>query len=582
MRSLTSLFRCIGLPLMFLLALAPAVGRAQEGKRIALIIGNNNYALAPLRNAVNDARLMDQALKSAGFITIPDYDVTKAGLEEDLAKFMQLLGPDDTALFYYAGHGIQIENENYLIPVDFAPDSSVIQAKYRTWPMAPVLEGLKNRPKRAIVILDACRTNPVAKSHALEGGLAQPPDVGQGIYFAYSTQPGHVAADNPDGRNSWFTEALADQISQKGLELGEVFRRVRARVLSETAGKQVTWSTDTALSKFFFYPPADIESTVDPTFAEKWMSDARLREQRQEWAEAIRLVEQVLQKKPGAALETMAANRLPYLKARNDAQARYDASDFAAAAALDERALQLDPFALEAAFQGANAYLLADRLPDAVRVLQQVRMRGTTVSLDKATAMLKELAPVEPAAGKTLQAGIPQPPPIEEVLSGTRFHVPDFELGDRYLMSTPVTLNRWGKELTAAMTPPAPPPPPPMPVASVAQQLAALSEAELKVAQAFLHVEIVPSQDTRDIGIRRIGGTNGAAAASGFVQLDGPQAQTLVLMDGRPLAHQVPARLSLPPGKYEIRTVEGANILSRESIEITPASVSSVMVRSQQ
>jgi len=518
-------------------------------------------------------------LRNAGFRTILVENATKSALEEGASEFLQQLGPDDTALFFYAGHGVQIENENFLVPVDFAAANSVIQAKFRCFSMAQLLGALKNRPKRSIVILDACRSNPVAQSQSLEAGLAQPQSAGKETYIAFSTGPGQVAADNPNGRDSWFSEALADLIGQRELTLEDVFTRVASRVSSETGGKQTPWSNSNLTSRFYFYPPADADSAVDPTMAEKWMGEARMREQREDWAEAIRLVEQILQKNPGGTLQAMAAGKLPYLKARSQAQARYEASDFAAAAALDGQALQLDPFALDAAFQGVNGYLLADRLPEAVRLLQQIRVRGTTASLERADAMLKALAAVEPEAVKALQAGVPQPPPVEEVLSGTLFHVPDFDAGARYLLSTPVDLNRWDKEVTAALTPPAPPPPPPP---DTAQQLSALSEAELKVAQAFLHVEIVPSEDARDIAIRRIGGAGGAPAASGFVQLDGPQAQTPVLMNGMALARQVPARVPLPVGKYEIRIVDGGKILSRGTVEVTAASVSMMTIRSQQ
>jgi hypothetical protein len=567
------------LPLAFLALLAPAIVCAQEGKRVALVVGNNTYPVAPLRNAVNDARLMDRALRNAGFRTILVENATKSALEEGASEFLQQLGPDDTALFFYAGHGVQIENENFLVPVDFAAANSVIQAKFRCFSMAQLLGALKNRPKRSIVILDACRSNPVAQSQSLEAGLAQPQSAGKETYIAFSTGPGQVAADNPNGRDSWFSEALADLIGQRELTLEDVFTRVASRVSSETGGKQTPWSNSNLTSRFYFYPPADADSAVDPSMAEKWMGEARMREQREDWAEAIRLVEQILQKNPGGTLQVMAAAKLPYLKARSQAQARYEASDFAAAAALDGQALQLDPFALDAAFQGVNGYLLADRLPEAVRLLQQIRVRGTTASLERADAMLKALAAVEPEAVKAMQAGVPQPPPVEEVLSGTLFHVPDFDAGARYLLSTPVDLNRWEKDVTAALTPPAPPPPPPP---DTAQPLAALSEAELKVAQAFLHVEIVPSEDARDIAIRRIGGAGGAPAASGFVQLDGPQAQTLVLMNGMALARQVPARVPLPVGKYEIRIVDGGKILSRGTVEVTAASVSMMTIRSQQ
>src|SRR5271154_6400311 len=113
MRRISFLVQVV-LPLAFLALLAPAV-RAQEGKRVALVVGNNTYPMAPLRNAVNDARLMDRALRNAGFRTILVENATKSALEEAASEFLQQLGPDDTALFFYAGHGVQIENENFLV-----------------------------------------------------------------------------------------------------------------------------------------------------------------------------------------------------------------------------------------------------------------------------------------------------------------------------------------------------------------------------------------------------------------------------------------------------------------------------------
>jgi tetratricopeptide (TPR) repeat protein len=575
----TSLLRNFLLPLAALALLAP-VARADDGKRIALIIGNNNYSLAPLRNAINDARLMDRALKAAGFRTIELEDATRPKLEEAIAEFLTQLGPDDTALFFYAGHGVQIENENFLIPVDFAAAESVIFAKVRCVSMALLLDGLKNRCKRTIIILDACRSNPVAEKHSLQGGLAQPQNAGEGTYFAYSTKPGQVALDNPDGRDSYFSEALADEIEHKGLDIAEVFTRVRSRVLSETAGKQLTWDTNTLTGKFYFYPPDNLDATVDATLAEKWMSEARTREQREDWPEAIRLVQQVAQKKPGGALEALAVSKLPYLKARIEAQTHFEASEYGAAAESDRKALELDPFALDAAFQSANAYLLADQLPDAIRILEQIRVRGTTASVEKANAMLKALAPVEPEAGKALEAGLPQPPPIEEVFKGTQFSIPDFDAGARYLTANPIEITRWNKDVTAAMTPPAPPPPAAgSNPAAPAQQLAALSDAELEVAKRFFHIEIVG--DTRDIAIRKIG-ANGEPPSTGAVQFDGPQGETLILMDRVAHARQVPARVPLAPGKYEIRTVQDGNVLSSQTVEVTPSGVAMFVVRSRQ
>ena len=283
MKSLALQFR-LGATLTGLLLGLVAVANAQEdGKRVALIIGNNNYAAGPLRNAINDARLMDQALRSAGFKTILKEDATLPAMEEAAAKFAEQLGPDDTAVFFYAGHGVQIESENYLVPVEFEPASTIIEAKFKCFKISQLFEELKKRSKRNIVILDACRSNPVSQSHGLQAGLAQPQVAGSQTYVAFSTSPGQVAADNPSGRDSYFTEALADEIQQQGLTLDEVFTHVKSRVANETDNRQSPWTLSSLTSAFYFHPPSSLQAANDPSIAEKWMLDAQRHEQRGEW-----------------------------------------------------------------------------------------------------------------------------------------------------------------------------------------------------------------------------------------------------------------------------------------------------------
>src|SRR5947209_6231973 len=113
---------------------------AEEGKRFALIIGNDSYSVRPLQNAVNDARAMDRALREAGFTTILKENATLKVMDEGLVELLEHLGPDDTALFFYAGHAVQIENGNMLIPVDFQQASSVIDAKYKSFSMARAVD----------------------------------------------------------------------------------------------------------------------------------------------------------------------------------------------------------------------------------------------------------------------------------------------------------------------------------------------------------------------------------------------------------------------------------------------------------
>ncbi len=556
----------------FLIGGMPAMGAPQaEGKRIALIIGNNSYSISPLTNAVNDARAVDKALREAGFQTILRENATMVTMQEALGEFLRQLGPDDTALFFYAGHGIQIENENFLVPVDFEQASSVIQAKLRCFSMVQALEELKRRsPKRSIVILDACRSNPVAKDNGLESGLAQPQNGGKETYIAFSTGPGQVAADNPNGRNSWFSEALADLIGQSGLQIDEVFTKVSAQVSKETEGRQTPWKQGNLSTPFYFHPPQNANSGDDPTVAEKRMEEAKRREQREDWPKAIDLVNQVLLSKPGGRLESLAAAKLPYLIAQRDAEARYEEGKFAVAAALYDKTLELDPFSIESAFRGVNSYLLDDRMGDALRLLQSVRVRGTTESIQKANAMLKELAPVFPEAAKQLQAGIPDPPPVEQLFHGMSFGIPDFDAGRRYQQSSPVDITRWVRDLSTAF----PPPPAVVPVtaAAVAQEQAS------QITNAIFHVEVVPTAATRDLVIRRVADAK-PPSEFGIVQFEGAPGEVPVYFNGQVFAQRVPARLQIPVGQYEIRTVRDGQTLDQQTVNVTVNGTNTVAVK---
>src|ERR1035438_375480 len=257
--------------LLSLAAMVPVVRAQEGGKRVALIIGNDAYAISPLKNAVNDARAMDAALRASNFRTILVENAKKADMESRVGEFLDMLGPDDTALFFYAGHGVQIANENFLVPVDFVPGNSLSSAKFSCMSVAQIFDELnRKRAKKNIVILDACRSNPVAEKYSLEAGLAQPQNPGKETYIAFSTGrgrahretrgkephialspgPGRGPADNPDGRNSWFTEALSEYVKQPGLtlELNEVFTKVKKRVSDATEGRQTPWTISSLTS----------------------------------------------------------------------------------------------------------------------------------------------------------------------------------------------------------------------------------------------------------------------------------------------------------------------------------------------
>jgi tetratricopeptide (TPR) repeat protein len=624
---------------------------ADEGKRVALVIGNDAYSIRPLQNAVNDARAMDRALRDAGFRTILKENASKETMEKAFVELLESLGPDDTALLFYAGHAVQIENENMLIPVDFQQASSVIDAKYKAFSLARVLDELvRLRHKRTIVILDACRSNPVSESQSLQAGLAMPLNDGRETYIAFSTSPNHVATDNPNGRDSYFTEALSDLIGQaKDLSLDDVMTRVRSRVEAATDGKQTPWSQSSLSSKFYFHPPANLVTDNDPTLIEKRMLEAKAREQRGDWTEALKLVNQVIEKKPGGLMEAEARSRTPFLTARRDAQASYDAGQYLAAAQLYEQAFKLDPFSVDSALQGVNSYLLADDFNKAVNLVHQMRLQGSSSDIARSELLLKELSPVEPKAVQELQAGVPPPPPIEQIFSDFRFGAVDagaargfarkfrVEVASRLNTSVPAP-SAPVATLAAAANPPEPPSlAPGITLDSLHIEVIRSSSSKSRnilirkvgddvalntpgVHRSGVPVKVVTDPPGADISvdedpdqkcespcvltlpssprvirvamdgyaaeIRKIVPKNTGEELNiplvqqfGFVMLDGPAGTTPVLLNGELVARQVPWKLQLPAGKYEIREVQGGKIVSRDEVEIKALDSLSFRVR---
>lgn len=550
-----------------LLTMGVAASAQDTGKHVALVIGNNNYSASPLRNAVNDARLMAKSLQTAGFKVIEKEDLGSTGMEEAAADFAGQLGPDDTALFFYAGHGVQIESENFLVPVDFEPANSVIQAKFKCFRLGQLFEELKKRAKRTIVVLDACRSNPVAQAHSLQAGLAQPQLAGKEMFVAFSTGPGQVAADNPNGRDSWFTEALADLIQQPNLTLDDVFTKVKSRVNAETEGRQVPWTQSSLTTTFYFHPPQNAQMASDPAMADKWMLEAQRREQKKEWDQAIALVNQVISRKPGGNLEATARTQLPYLQLRKEARVKYDAAQFDAAALASEQAFQLDPFAIDAAFDAIDDYLLSDRLADAVRLMALVRVRGTSAAVEKADLMLKELAVAYPDANTIEAAQIPPPPPIQELFKNVQFGVPDWTASRAVTTDSPMVLARWSKALETAYPPPAEP--------TAAPVLDASAQSATAAAEVF-HVEVTAAdKETRDLAIRKVGDQEGPR---GSLMLMGASPDTRVLANGTTVAEQLPATIKLPPGKYTIRTLDHGQVGLDQAVEIVAFQTKTVVI----
>jgi formylglycine-generating enzyme required for sulfatase activity len=236
-----------------LLALASAGASAAE-TRIALVIGNSEYSSGPLPNPANDAKMIGDTLSSLGFEVIArrnaDQNTMKRAIQEFGAR-LEKGGPAAVGLFYYAGHGVQLNGRNYLIPTtaQIEREGDVeIEAVSADW----VIEQMRYARNRLnIVILDACRNNPFTRSmRSVDHGLASM-DAPAGILIAYSTAPGAVAADG-SGRNSPYTEALSQAMRNLHEPVEQVFKHVRVGVMSATSGKQVPWESSSLTGDFYF------------------------------------------------------------------------------------------------------------------------------------------------------------------------------------------------------------------------------------------------------------------------------------------------------------------------------------------
>lgn len=225
-------------------------------RRVALVIGNAQYKSSPLENAVNDATDIDQALKRFEFQTTFLRNASLGQMREATRRFADQLTNADVALIYFAGHGIESKNKNYMIPVnaDLKFEYELADQAYDAAAWLEMLEMIKsnNSERVNIVILDACRNNNLIGSRSLNRGLGRM-DAPTGTFLSYSTAPGKVAADGGKGeRNSPFTKNLLKAIQQPGQPIEEVFKEVRRNVTRETNGAQVPWES-TSLTGFFSF-----------------------------------------------------------------------------------------------------------------------------------------------------------------------------------------------------------------------------------------------------------------------------------------------------------------------------------------
>ena len=255
------------LTLVFLIIPAPGYTETVTKRGLALVIGNGAYKNAPLANPVNDARDIMETLKDLDFEVIHKSDASQVEMEDAIRDFGRRLRDFEVGLFYFAGHGIQVDGRNYLVPVD-AKIESESDVKYESVDAGRILGKMEDAESDLnIVILDACRDNPFARSFRSQTyGLARM-DAPKGSLIAYATAPGSVAADGT-GRNGIYTKYLLKYMMEPGFPIEKVLKKVRIGVMEETGDKQVPWESSSLRGDFYFKQKRGIYITSSQTGAE--------------------------------------------------------------------------------------------------------------------------------------------------------------------------------------------------------------------------------------------------------------------------------------------------------------------------
>jgi uncharacterized caspase-like protein len=227
-------------------------------QKTALVIGNGGYKSGPLKNAVNDALDMAATLSEKGFTVILKQNASRADMRDAIREFASEISKGGVGLFYYSGHGLQVDGINYLVPVDanIEMKAEVAEECISAATVLRVMEYSNNRIN--IIILDACRNSPFRSfSRSDEQGITKmdpPKGAKQGSIIAFATAPGDVASDG-DGRNGFYTAKLLKYINTPGLTLEEVFKKVRIEVSAESNGRQIPWENNSLTGDFFFVHP---------------------------------------------------------------------------------------------------------------------------------------------------------------------------------------------------------------------------------------------------------------------------------------------------------------------------------------
>jgi len=246
------------------------VGLTGPEQRVALVIGNSNYQnVAQLPNPANDAKAVAQLLNSAGFEVISATDLNHNQMIQAIQDFSGKIaghGTNTVAMVYYAGHGVQLAGENYLIPVDakISSEADLIDDSVRLVDVMATLQTIPSRMR--IVMLDSCRNNPFPSINDAGRGLAIV-DAPNGSIVGYSTAPGAEALDG-SGVHSPYTAAFLRLAHDKNVPIEQLFKRIRLDVNHSTDGQQTPWESSSLTSDFYFFGDTAVAATRTPAQAQ--------------------------------------------------------------------------------------------------------------------------------------------------------------------------------------------------------------------------------------------------------------------------------------------------------------------------
>lgn len=294
---------------------AQSAGALLRAPKQALVIGNGKYKQVPLKNPINDARGMADALKSAGFGVTLGLELTQAGIRDAIGTYTDNLARTKAVgLFYFAGHGAQLAWRNYLIPVD-ADIVNIDELRERCVDLNSLIEGIKRAANPMnIIILDACRDNPFGSNSRLDQkGLSQL-DAPPGTLLAYATAPGNTAIDG-EGENGLYTEHLLREIKVPETRVEDVFKRVRLAVRRRSNGLQIPWESTSLEEDFWFIPPKELKKLAEQEVEREFKQELALWERIQNATQPA-LLEDYMRRYPSGRFAELAQFQLDRALAR--------------------------------------------------------------------------------------------------------------------------------------------------------------------------------------------------------------------------------------------------------------------------